>query len=411
MQIKITSRTLGGTEFTAQPARLHLGAQNAEGVDRLVFQLPAEWAGCSITLHIRHSDGTLAAPLVLDAAHSAPVGRSFTGWPAGQWMLAATDGSGYTAYTRPGRYDVYDILPTDGTEEEPSPSVYEQFIAQVSGQADAAVQAAQNSAASEASAARQAQAAADAAERAALNGSRAATSASRAESAALRAESFAPEDGTLLSVNGKGGAVVLDVSRWQGRIDWDTVKASGRVHGVMLRALGSRNGTPYIDPMFETNYSACIRLGIPVGVYYYSCAVTAPQRDAELALLHDALRGKRLQLPAAIDVEDARLRALTPDALSALVAGAARQLEHWGLYAMVYTYTHFADTALHMDTLVPFDLWLADYRGKRPARRHGMWQYTSRGRVPGISGPVDLSRTEKDYPALLHRAGLDRTIL
>ena len=97
-------------------------------------------------------------------------------------MLAATDGSGYTAYTRPGRYDVYDILPTDGTEEEPSPSVYEQFIAQVSGQA----------------------------ERAALNGSRAATSASRAESAALRAESFAPEDGTLLSVNGKGGAVVLD---------------------------------------------------------------------------------------------------------------------------------------------------------------------------------------------------------
>lgn len=204
---------------------------------------------------------------------------------------------------------------------------------------------------------------------------------------------------------------VLDVSRWQGRIDWDTVKASGRVHGVMLRALGSRSGTPYIDPMFETNYSACIRLGIPVGVYYYSCAVTAPQRDAELALLHDALRGKWLQLPAAIDMEDARLRALTPDALSTLVAGAARQLEHWGLYAMVYTYTHFADTALHMDTLAPFDLWLADYRGKRPARRHGMWQYTSRGRVPGISGPVDLSRTEKDYPALLHRAGLDRTIL
>lgn len=191
---------------------------------------------------------------------------------------------------------------------------------------------------------------------------------------------------------------VLDVSRWQGRIDWDTVKASGRVHGVMLRALGSRNGTPYIDPMFETNYSACTRLGIPVGVYYYSCAVTAPQRDAELALLHDALRGKRLQLPAAIDVEDARLRALTPDALSALVAGAARQLEHWGLYAMVYTYTHFADTALHMDTLAPFDLWLADYRDKRPARRHGMWQYTSRGRVPGISGPVDLSRTERIIP-------------
>ena len=151
---------------------------------------------------------------------------------------------------------------------------------------------------------------------------------------------------------------VLDVSRWQGRIDWDTVKASGRVHGVMLRAQGSRNGTPYIDPMIETNYSACIRLGIPGVVYYYSCAVTAPQRDAELALLHDALRGKRLQLPAAIDVEDARLRALTPDALSALVAGAARQLEHWGQCAMLYTCTQIAETGMQMEPLADKGRWL-----------------------------------------------------
>lgn len=127
--------------------------------------------------------------------------------------------------------------------------------------------------------------------------------------------------------------------------------------------------------------------GYPGGGLLLQLCRYRPTAGAELALLHDALRGKWLQLPAAIDVEDARLRALTPDALSALVAGAARQLEHWGLYAMVYTYTHFADTALHMDTLVPFDLWLADYRGKRPARRHGMWQYTSRGRVPGILRP------------------------
>lgn len=204
---------------------------------------------------------------------------------------------------------------------------------------------------------------------------------------------------------------ILDVSRWQGRIDWDTVKVSGKVDSVMLRALGSKNGTPYLDPLFEANYAACTRLGIPVGAYYYSCAVTTTQRDAEHTLLHDALQGKQFQLPVAIDVEDARLRALTPDALSSLIAGAARQLEAWGLYAMVYTYSSFAETALNMDTLAPFDLWLADYRGKRPARKHGLWQYTSKGRVPGISGPVDLSRTDRNYPALLRRAGLDRTIL
>ena len=199
---------------------------------------------------------------------------------------------------------------------------------------------------------------------------------------------------------------ILDVSRWQGRIDWDAVKHSGKIDGVMLRVLGNKNGKPYLDPYFARNYAECARLGIPVGGYYYTCAVTQRQTEEELAALKIALRGKTFQLPLAIDVEDARLRALTPDALSALVAGAARQLEHWGLYAMVYTYTHFADTALHMDTLAPFDLWLADYRGKRPARRHGMWQYTSSGTIPGVSGPVDLSVAYKDYAGIIQRAGL-----
>ena len=56
MQINITARDFGGTEFLAQPHRLHLGAQKAEGVDRLEFSLPEQWNGCVVTLHIRHTD-------------------------------------------------------------------------------------------------------------------------------------------------------------------------------------------------------------------------------------------------------------------------------------------------------------------------------------------------------------------
>ena len=199
---------------------------------------------------------------------------------------------------------------------------------------------------------------------------------------------------------------IADVSRWQGRIDWDTLYRSGRIDGVMLRVLGSKNGKPYSDPQFERSYAACTRLGLPVGGYYYTCAVTQRQTEEELAALKTALRGKTLQLPLAIDVEDPRLRSLAPAALSALVAQAAARIETWNLYAMVYTYTNFADTALAAPPLAPYDLWLADYRGKRPARRHGMWQYTSRGKLPGISGPVDLSHAYKDYPAVLKAAGL-----
>ena len=201
---------------------------------------------------------------------------------------------------------------------------------------------------------------------------------------------------------------ILDVSRWQGRIDWDKVRTSGLVSGVMIRAMGNKSGKPYLDPYFARNYAECARLGIPVGGYYYTCAVTPRQTEEELAALKTALRGKTFQLPLAIDVEDPRLRSLAPAKLSALVAEAAAQLEAWGLYAMVYTYTNFADTALAAQPLAPYDLWLADYRGKRPARRHGMWQYTSSGKIPGVSGPVDLSHAYKDYAAIIQRAGLTK---
>ncbi len=201
---------------------------------------------------------------------------------------------------------------------------------------------------------------------------------------------------------------ILDVSKWQGSIDWDAVKRSGKIDGVMLRVLGSKGGKPYIDPFFARNYAECTRLGLPVGGYYYTCAVTQRQTEEELAALKTALRGKTFQLPLAIDVEDPRLRSLTPAKLSARVAEAAAQLEAWRLYAMVYTYTNFADTALDMAAFAAYDLWIADYRGKRPARRHGMWQYTSSGKIPGVSGPVDLSHAYKDYAGIIQRKGLGK---
>ena len=201
---------------------------------------------------------------------------------------------------------------------------------------------------------------------------------------------------------------IIDVSRWQGRIDWDAVQRSGKIDGVMLRVLGRKGGKPYLDPYFARNYAECARLGIPVGGYYYTCAVTPRQTAEELAALRAALADKNFQLPIAVDAEDPKLRGLTPAKLSARVAEAAAQLEAWGLYAMVYTYTNFADTALDMDALTAYDLWIADYRGHRPIRKHGMWQYTSKGKIPGVSGPVDLSHAYKDYADIIQKKGLTR---
>ena len=203
---------------------------------------------------------------------------------------------------------------------------------------------------------------------------------------------------------------ILDVSRWQGNVDWKKVKASGKVDGVMLRTVSTNPayGGIYIDPTFEKNYWGCVEAGLPVGAYYYTKGTTIDYATKELAKLKVALEGKTFTLPIAVDVEDPGLKALSPESLAQLIKMEAKQIEKWGLYAMVYTYMNFADTALAMHELTDFDLWIADYRGKRPTRKHGMWQYTSKGSVPGVKNGVDLSHAYKNYPDILKRAGLTR---
>ena len=82
MHIEITPRQVSGcTDFIPQPARLHLGSQNAQGVDTLSFALPEAWAGMSVSLHIQQDDGTLPAPLLLDSHWRAPASMSPAGRP------------------------------------------------------------------------------------------------------------------------------------------------------------------------------------------------------------------------------------------------------------------------------------------------------------------------------------------
>lgn len=211
---------------------------------------------------------------------------------------------------------------------------------------------------------------------------------------------------------------ILDVSRWQGSIDWDAVKASGKVDGVMLKTvstnsqLSKRKDGLYIDPTFERNYAECKRVGLPVGVYYYTYATSHTMADAELALLKTALTGKTLELPVCVDVEDNKLKKLGKQALTDLTAYALATIEKWGFYALLYTGLNFGETRLYMGgaALKPYDVWVAAYRANKPtpAWSYGMWQYTSTASVPGINGNADLSHAYKDYAAIIAKKGLDR---
>ena len=207
---------------------------------------------------------------------------------------------------------------------------------------------------------------------------------------------------------------IMDVSRHQGTIDWAKVKASGKIDGVMLRAMGNsaagKPSAPYTDPTFARNYSECKRLGIPVGVYGYFKATNKAQADKELAMLHKLLVGKTLQLPVAVDIEDKAQQALGKSALTDLAAYCLSTVQSWGVYAMLYTGLYFGQTYLYMGgaALKPYDVWLAAYRSTKPSPGwpFGMWQYTSTARVPGVSTNVDLSHAYKDYATIIQRARL-----
>lgn len=219
---------------------------------------------------------------------------------------------------------------------------------------------------------------------------------------------------------------ILDVSRWQGSIDWDKVKASDLVSGVMLktvstnRKLSKRKDGLYIDPTFERNYAECKRVGLPVGVYYYTYAVSHTSSDAELALLKTALTGKTFELPICVDVEDNKLRKLGKQALTDLTAYALATIEQWGFYALLYAGLKFGKARLYMGgaALRKYDVWLARYPKDKTKTKpedkpktdfaFGMWQYTSTASVPGITGNADLSHAYKDYAAIIAKKGLDR---
>lgn len=212
----------------------------------------------------------------------------------------------------------------------------------------------------------------------------------------------------------------IDVSRYQGKITldgWREIKAAG-YKGVMLktvstnRKLSKRADGLYIDPTFEANYRNAKAAGLAVGVYYYTYATSEAMADAELSLLADALRGKTLEMPVAVDVEDNKFRVLGKQALTDLTAYALKKVEDMGFYAQLYTYTSFAKTRLYMGgaALSPYDVWLADYTGKTPAVTfaYNTHQHTSKGSVPGISGNVDLNVTTLNYPKIIRKKGLTR---
>ncbi len=197
------------------------------------------------------------------------------------------------------------------------------------------------------------------------------------------------------------GKFGIDVSEHQGAIDWGQAKADG-VSFAILRSV-KRNLSA--DLYFEANYRGCRENGIPAGIYKYSYAQTEEEAGKEAEAVLRLLSGRSLELPVFIDVEDAGQRTLPRETLTAIVRIFLETVEAGGYQSGIYCNLDWYQHVLDVSAFVGRDFWIARY-GKndgqpaeayRPDVGEVCWQYTSKGRVAGISGSVDLNLLYKDY--------------
>ena len=200
----------------------------------------------------------------------------------------------------------------------------------------------------------------------------------------------------------------IDVSKHQGKINWEAVKNAGVTH-AMLRA-GYGRYKNQVDPQFERNSAECERLGIQYGVYWYSYASTPTEARQEARCCLAAIQGKHLCLPVAYDIEyEPCILRLTNAQRTALVEAFLGEVQDAGYYGILYASTDFIRNRLDWQALACFDCWPAQYGSACTCPLpHGMWQYSSANAlgVPGFGSHLDCNKVYKDYEQIMIQAGL-----
>lgn len=197
----------------------------------------------------------------------------------------------------------------------------------------------------------------------------------------------------------------IDVSKHNGTINWASVKASGKVNYAILRA-GYGKVITQKDPKFETYYSGAKSAGIPVGAYWYSYATTVEEAKQEANICLQAIKGKQFEYPIYFDLEEQSAFKTGKKNCSAMVRAFCDVLEAAGYWVGLYISRSPLQTYIEDDIKTRYALWVAEYASKlNYSGEVGMWQYSSKGSITGISGSVDLDECYYDYPASIKEAG------
>jgi len=210
--------------------------------------------------------------------------------------------------------------------------------------------------------------------------------------------SFYTEDGKVTSIAG------IDISEFQGDIDWDMVKAAG-IDFAMIRVGCRTYGTGEIvmDTRFGENLEAADKAGLKTGVYFFSQAISEDEAIEEAYTVLNAIAPYNISYPVVFDWElveedNARTDYVSAEDLADYSMVFCECIKAAGYTPMIYQNKGTVIYRLDIPKLKDYDFWLAEYADK-PTYRYDyqMWQYTGDGVVPGVKTPVDLNISFKDY--------------
>lgn len=198
----------------------------------------------------------------------------------------------------------------------------------------------------------------------------------------------------------------IDVSKWQGTIDWAKVKKAGIQFAMIRSSYGSEKGQE--DTKLAANVAGCEANDIPYGFYHYSYATSVDGAKKEAEYFLSVIKNYSPTMPVAFDLEDSSQSGLSKATLTAMVKAFCDVVEKAGYYVILYSNKSWLDGKYNMSELSAYDVWLAQW-GSSPtySGSFGMWQYSATGSVSGITGDVDMDIAYKDYPSIIKSYGLN----
>ncbi|MCR5676316.1 MAG: hypothetical protein K6G16_11465 [Lachnospiraceae bacterium] len=185
-------------------------------------------------------------------------------------------------------------------------------------------------------------------------------------------------------------AAGIDVSKYQGAINWQAVKDDG-VQFALVRVGSTEKG---IDEQFVANMKGANAVGMRTGVYFYSYAKSVEAAQAEATMVLNAIAPYTVSFPVAIDYEDSSLKGISPQDQATIVTAFCDVIAAAGYYPMVYSYRNWFQSRLGN---IKYDKWIAQYSDKLEYNgEYTMWQSSSHGQIKGIGYRVDVNHLYKD---------------